>query len=74
MEPANWQAAGFCTQQKGDVIMSEVTITVRDVGEGEFKEVEFDYEIIDDEVDSLAVRVAGSLAGHAIRLMETEVH
>ena len=54
--------------------MSEVTITVWDVGEGEFREVEFDYEIIDDEVDSLAVRVAGSLAGHAIRLMETEVH
>lgn len=74
MEPANWQAAGLCTQQKGDVIMSEVTITVKDVGEGDSRGVIFDYDVVDEEVGSLAVIVAGALAGFAIELIETEVH
>jgi len=70
MEPANWQAARICTQQERDVAMSEVTITIKDVVDGDAMGVIFDYEIVDDNEHSLAVYVADALASHAIKILE----
>tara|TARA_R110002126_G_scaffold281645_1_gene429529 strand:- start:353 stop:541 length:189 start_codon:yes stop_codon:yes gene_type:complete len=50
--------------------MSEVTITIKDVIEGEDKGVTFDYSIEDDDINSLAVYIAGELAVRAIEILE----
>ena len=70
MEPVNWQAAGICTQQKGNVIMSEVTITIKDVVEGDAQGIMFDYDIVDDEIYSVAVLLAKELARHLTEILE----
>ena len=50
--------------------MSEVTITIKDVVEGEAKGIMFDYEITNDNEDSLAVCVARELARHLTEILE----
>jgi DNA-binding protein YbaB len=52
--------------------MSEVTFIIKDVGDGDSKGITFDNQIIDDDVDSLAVIFAGALADYAIKLLEGE--
>tara|TARA_R110000803_G_scaffold192793_1_gene255682 strand:- start:49 stop:216 length:168 start_codon:yes stop_codon:yes gene_type:complete len=55
--------------------MSEVTITITDIGGVGSEEVEFTSHIEeDDEVNSMAVRVAGFLAGHILELTGTKEH
>ena len=50
--------------------MSEVTITIKDMEDGDSKGIMFDYDIVDDNVHSLAVYVAGALANHVIEILE----
>jgi hypothetical protein len=53
--------------------MSEVVITIKDVVEGEAKGIMFDYEITNDNEDSLAVCVAGEMARHLTEILEIEL-
>ena len=50
--------------------MSKVTITIKDVVEGDAKGIMFDYDIVDDNEHSLAVYVAGELARHLTEILE----
>jgi hypothetical protein len=50
--------------------MSEVTITIKDVVEGDAQGIMFDYDIVDDNEHSLAVYVAGELARHLTEILE----
>ena len=50
--------------------MSEVIITVKDIKSGDEEGVVFGYEIVEDDGDSLAVKVAGLMASHAIEILE----
>ena len=50
--------------------MSEVTITIKDMEDGDSKGIMFDYGIVDDNEHSLAVYVAGELASYAIKILE----
>ena len=72
MEPTNWQAARVCTQQKGDVIMSEVTITIKDVVDGDSIGVTLDCEVADDNIDSLAVYVSGAIARFVNEILDSD--
>ena len=72
MESANWQAAGICTQQEGNVIMSEVTITIKDVVDGDSIGVTLDCEVADDNIDSLAVYVSGAIARFVNEILDSD--
>tara|TARA_R110000823_G_scaffold199909_1_gene330928 strand:- start:189 stop:377 length:189 start_codon:yes stop_codon:yes gene_type:complete len=50
--------------------MSEVTITIKDVVEGDAQGIMFDYDIVDDEIYSVAVLLAIELARHLTEILE----
>jgi len=54
--------------------MSEVIITVKDIKDGDEEGVIFGYEVMkndgDMSEDTLAVKVAGLMASHAIEILE----
>jgi hypothetical protein len=50
--------------------MSEVTITIKDVVEGDAQGITFDYDIVDDEIYSAAVLLAKELARHLTEILE----
>ena len=50
--------------------MSEVTITIKDVVEGDAQGIMFDYDIVDDEIYSVAVLLAKELARHLTEILE----
>jgi hypothetical protein len=50
--------------------MSEVTITIKDVVEGDAQGIMFDYDIVDDAIHSVAVLLAGELARHLTEILE----
>ena len=50
--------------------MSEVIITVKDIKDGDEEGVVFGYEVVEDDGETLAVRVAGLMASHAIEILE----
>jgi hypothetical protein len=52
--------------------MSEVTITIKDVVEGDGQSIMFHYDIVDDEIYSVAVLLARKLARHLTEILEGE--
>jgi len=52
--------------------MSKVIITIKDVKKGDYDGVYFDVDIIDDDKDSMAVKVGGAIAAYARDVLLTQ--
>jgi len=50
--------------------MSKVTITIKDVVKGDAQGIMFDYDIVDDEIYSVAVLLAKELARHLTEILD----
>tara|TARA_R110000803_G_scaffold74471_3_gene138507 strand:+ start:450 stop:638 length:189 start_codon:yes stop_codon:yes gene_type:complete len=52
--------------------MSEVTITIKDVVDGDSIGVTLDCEVADDNIDSLAVYVSGAIARFVNEILDSD--